>query len=52
MSVFSVISDVSFMFTAHDCEKNIFSRRRNRFVSGGSIDNCGVNNVLCRNKHA
>ena len=29
----------------HDCKYNICSGRRNGLMSGGSINNCGVNNV-------
>ena len=37
------------MFMPHDCKYNICSGRRNGLMSGGSINNCGVNvgtNVL------
>ena len=38
------------MFMSHDCKYNIRSVRRNDLMSGGSINNCGVNNALCRDK--
>ena len=40
------------MFMPHDCKYNICSGRRNGLMSGGSINNCGVNNTLCLEKDA
>ena len=51
ISVFSVISDMSYMLSPHNCKYNICSGRRIGLMSWGSINNCGVNNALCRNKH-
>ena len=52
ISVFSVISDISYMFMPHDCKYNICTGRRNGLMSGGSINNGGVNNAFCKDKHA
>ena len=54
ISDFSVIDDMSYMFMSHDCKYNICSGRRclDGLMSGGGINNCGVNNTLCRDKHA
>ena len=40
------------MFMPHDFEQITCSGRRNGLMSGGSINNCGVNSALCRDKHA
>ena len=36
------------MLLPHDCKYNICSGRRNVLMSEESINNCGVNNTLCR----
>ena len=52
ISVFSVSSDISYTFMPHNRKYNIFSGRRNGWMSGGSVSNCGVNNVLYQDKNA
>ena len=52
ISVFSVVDGISYMLMPHDCKYNICSGRKNGLMSGGSINNCVVNNALCWDKHA